>query len=408
MSGILPFLKGMLFPLFHRADLARWKATERVLAFDDLTPDKSGPEPVAIAADDLAVLQYTGGTTGTPKGAMLTHANIAANTSQLRLIVTGLQPGEERVLGLLPLSHVFAMTVVMNVAVSAGAEMILLPRFDLKGLLRTIHQQRPTVFPGVPTVYAAINEFPDLRRYDLSSIRYCISGGAALPPDVQARFEAITGCHLVEGYGLSETSPVAISNLLNGGSRAGSVGLPVPGTHVEIRSLEDRSVAQPPGEPGEIAIRGPQVMRGYWKRPDATAKALVDGWFFTGDVGHMDADGFTFLVDRIKDVIVRDGYKVYPRVIEEAIRAHPAVADVTVIGVPDAIRGAFPKAFVRLVKAGAVTVDELRSFLVERLSPLETPKEFEFRTRLPRTNVGKPARKELLEEELAARARGGG
>ncbi len=406
MTGILPFVQRILFPIFKSGELARVPAeAAHVVEYDALIEDgedESGDEALAAvtfdAHRDVAVLQFTGGTTGTPKAAMLSHANVTANTEQVWRIAPGLREGEERVLGLLPLCHVFAMTVVMNLAIRTGSMLILLPRFDLDQILKVIARQKPTVFPGVPAVYAAINGSPKVQRYDLSSIRFCISGGSALPPDVKEQFEANTGCQLVEGYGLSESSPVATCNMFHGVRKEKSIGIPIPATLVEIRSVDDREKPMPTGEWGEICVKGPQVMLGYLDRPDATAEVLVDGWLHTGDVGYMDEDGFVFLVDRIKDVIVRDGYKAYPRLIEEAIRRHPAVADVSVVGVPDPQRGEVPKAFIRLVKGESLTADELHQFLKPILSPIEMPKEVEFRARLPRTLVGKPSKQALRDE----------
>jgi long-chain acyl-CoA synthetase len=409
MTDILPFWKGLLYPLVHRSQRAKVAAAPQTVCFsgsilrapsDDFAVDPCDP------VRDVAVLQFTGGTTGTPKAAMLTHANLTANAHQVRLTAPSLRDGEERILGLLPLCHVFAMTVVMNLALEIGATMILLPRFDLAETLGTIAHEQPSVFPGVPAVYAAINGFARLGRYDLSSVRYCISGGAALPLDVKRQFEANTGCRLFEGYGLSEASPVASSHMDGAEQKEGSIGLPLPATEIEIRAVGEPSRKTPPGEPGEICIRGPQVMLGYLQRPDATARTIVGGWLHTGDIGYQDEDGHTFLVDRIKDVIVRDGYKAYPRVIEDAMREHPDVAEVCVVGIPDAQRGAYPKAFVRLAKGAKLDERGLREFLKPRLSPIEIPKEFEFRSKLPRTIIGKPDKQALVEESLGAKGDG--
>ncbi len=409
MAGILPFPKNLLFPIAKRAEVARIPADERHIPFRRLIANDGRPRPVAIDPQkDVAVLQYTGGTTGVPKGAMLTHANLYANTDQSSLWFHGARPGAERMLGVLPFFHVFAMTVVMNLSIRLGAEIILLPRFDLDQVMETIHKKRPTLFPAVPTIYTAINHHKDLARYDLSSIRYCLSGGAPLPVEVKETFERNTGCVLVEGYGLSESSPVATANPIVGVNKAGSIGLPLPGTVVEIVSLEEPRRVLPPGEKGELCIRGPQVMKGYWGRPEETALTLVGGRLHTGDVAIMDEDGYTFIVDRIKDMILCSGFNVYPRNVEEAIYLHPAVAECVVAGIPDEYRGQTVKAYVRLDEGRSLGREELLDFLKDKLSPIEMPKVVEFRDELPKTMIGKLSRKALMDEEEARRKDGAG
>ena len=282
-----------------------------------------------------------------------------------------------------------------------GAELILLPRFDLQQVMKCIVRKRPTLFPGVPTIYTALNGAAQSGEWDLSSIRYCISGGAPLPLEVRNRFETLTGCRLVEGYGLSETAPVATCNPFDGESRPGSVGLAMPHTAIEIRSLTDPRQIVAAGEKGEVCVRGPQVMAGYWQRPDDTAAVMVDGALRTGDIGTVDGDGYLFLVDRIKDVILCGGYNVYPRVIEEALYQHPAVAEAVVIAIPDQYRGQAPKAFVRLRDGQECSPDQLRDFLAGYLSRIEMPKDIELRSQLPKTMVGKLSKKELVAEEQA-------
>jgi long-chain acyl-CoA synthetase len=402
LAEALPRIKGLIFPLIRAKQLARVPESPVYVTYGQLFRESQGLRAVAIdPREDVAVLQYTGGTTGVPKGAMLTHYNLVANRKQVADWGQTLRRGEERMLGVLPFFHVFAMTVVMNVAVEVAAEMILLPRFELEEVLRTIDRLKPTLFPAVPTIFNAINNHPGVDRYDLSSINLCISGGASLPVEVKLAFEKRTGCKVVEGYGLSESAPVATCNPPHGVNKPGSIGLPFPGTEIEMRSLEDPDVTLAPGETGEICIKGPQVMKGYWQRPDATAEVLKDGWLRTGDVGYMDADGYVFLVDRLKDLILCGGYNVYPRVIEEACYEHPAVEEVTVIGIPDSYRGQSPKAFVKLREGAALTEEDLLAFLRERLSPIELPKAIEFRDSLPKTLIGKLSKKELIEEEAA-------
>jgi long-chain acyl-CoA synthetase len=404
MADILPFPKNYLFAFVRRGEVARAPRDGRHLRFAELIDNDAEPAPVALRPrEDIAVLQYTGGTTGVPKGAMLTHANVAANAHQVQLWNPEAAEGEERVLGVLPLFHVLAMTAVMNHAIRMGGALILRPRFELDDTLRMIDEKHPGYFAGVPTIYNAINHHPRLARYDLSSLKLCISGGAALPVEVKRDFERLTGCCLIEGYGLSECSPAATCTPIAGAVKEGSIGLPLPGTIIEVHDLKQPGRTLPPGEKGEICIRGPQVMAGYWNRPEATAQTIVGDALHTGDVGYMDEDGYVFLVDRIKDLIICSGYNVYPRVLEEAIYRHDAVAEVTVIGVPDDYRGEAPKAFVRLKADRTLTAAELLSFLEDKLSKIEMPEYIELRNELPKTQIGKLSKKELVAEELARR-----
>ena len=400
MAAVLPSVKGVLFSVLKRKDIASIEKSDAVVRFEDLMNNDGDPTPAEVDLDeDIAVLQYTGGTTGQPKGAMLTQGNLSANVAQMTLWFIGLRPGEEKVLGVLPLFHVFAMTCVMNFAVASGAEMILLPRYELEQTLKTLHKTRPTLFPAVPTIYTSINQAPTLSKYDLSSIRYCVSGGAPLPLEVKNTFEKLTKCRLVEGYGLSETAPVATCNAMVGVNKEGSIGLPVPRTELSIHALEEPQSALPSGERGEVWIKGPQVMKGYWNREQETADSLQNGWFRTGDVGYMDEEGHFFLVDRIKDLILCGGYNVYPRMIEEAVYLHPAVAEVTVIGIDDAYRGQSPKAFIKLKEGASLTEDEMQAFLADKISKIEMPSTIEFRDELPKTIIGKLSKKELVAEE---------
>ena len=401
MAAILPKIKSILFRLLKRKEIANIEPSEAIVHFQDLLDNDGDPGLVNVDLDnDIAVLQYTGGTTGRPKGAMLTQGNLSANVSQMLLWYVGLNPGEEKVLGILPFFHVFAMTAVMNFAVAAGAQMILLPRYELGQTLTTINKKKPTIFPAVPTIYTAINQAPDLAKYDLSAVRYCISGGAPLPLEVKETFERLTGCRLVEGYGLSETAPVATCNAMQDINKPGSIGQVVPGTEISIHDLEAPNDVVPTGERGEVWIKGPQVMKGYLNRPQETADSLREGWFRTGDVGYMDEDGHFFLVDRLKDLILCSGYNVYPRMVEEAIYLHPAVAEVTVIGVDDDYRGQSPKAFVKLKEGEKITEDEMKTFLADKLSKIEMPSRIEFRLELPKTIIGKLSKKELVAEEV--------
>ena len=360
-------------------------------------------QEAAPQADDVAVLQYTGGTTGVPKGAMLTHANVSINAQQVTRHMPSLRPGQERVLGVLPFFHVFAMTAVMNSGIELGAELLLHPRFEIARVMQALTHERPTVLHAVPTIYNAIAAAAAAApgRPGISTLRACISGGAPLPADVRARFERATGCKLVEGYGLTEASPVLACNPPDGVIKDGSVGIPMQGTTIEIRDLADPYSILPPGARGEIYARGPQVMRGYRNRPEETAQSFVDGALRTGDVGHLDDDGYLFVTDRLKDVILCGGYNVWPRVVEDALYQHPAVAEAIVIGVADRYRGQAPKAFVMLRPGQTATPEQLRNFLADYLSKIELPREIEIRETLPRTMIGKLSRQALVAEEQA-------
>ena len=402
-GAVLPPLKRAAFALFKRRDIARIPRDSRHVRFADLIADHADPEPVAQSPHDLAVLQYTGGTTGQPKGARLSHANLAANSAQMIRHVGHLPDRQERTLGVLPLFHVFALTTVLDYSVDTAAEMVLLPRFEMKQFLATIRRTRPTQFFGVPTIYAAMDALPDRRAPDLSTMKTCISGGAPLPFEVRDQFERRYGCRLVEGYGLSEASPIIACNPCEGVVKNNSCGPAFPETVLEIRDLDDPHRVLGRGERGEVCARGPQVMQGYWNRPDDNETVFVDGALRTGDVGYLDEDGYLFLVDRIKDLILCGGYNVYPRIIEDALYEHPAVAEAVVIGVPDAYRGQSPKAFVALHAGMHADEDELCAFLQERLSKIEMPSSIEIRDKLPKTLIGKLSKKALADEEAARR-----
>ena len=408
MSCILPIPKRQLFSVLRRKEVARVPADARHVWFEQLiVNDGRFDRPVCEPESTVALLQYTGGTTGTPKGAELTHASLYANAVQIGRWFHSGRPDQERILGVLPMFHIFGMATVMNVGLQLGAELILLPRFEIEQLLRTIHRRRPTIFPAVPTLFAAINRYEARHRYDLSSIEICPSGGASLPAEVKDSFERLTGCVIVEGYGLTEASPVVCINPVRGVRKVGSIGLPLPLTVVDIVSLADSATPVSPGEWGELCVRGPQVMKGYLAKPGETALALAGGHLHTGDVAYRDADGYVFLVDRIKDVILVGGSNVYPRNVEEAIYLHPAVDECVVAGLPDAYRGQTVKAWIKLVPGRTLSFDELRGFLEDKLSHVEMPRLVEFRSQpLPKTTIGKLSRKDLLAEEAAAVAAG--
>jgi len=391
MAQALPFFKGLMFRVARWREIVKRSRGVGQIFFDELVDNDGAYEAVEAAPlSDVAVIQYTGGTTGEPKGVMLSHHNVYANTCQNKAWFTRAEPGRERLPAIIPFSHSFGMTAVMNFAISLGGELVIFPRFDLKRTLQAIARKRVTILVGVPTLFNAINQCPEIKRHDLSSLKICISGGDSLPRAVQEKFVALTGCQLAEGYGLTECAPVVTcSNPLEGIDRAGSCGLPLPRTTVEIVSLQNPRTVLPPGERGEICVSGPQVMLGYWRQAEATRNCLIDGRLHTGDIGWMDADGFLYFVDRSKEVISVHGYKVYPRHVEDSIRLHPAVTDVAVIGMPDPTRGQVPKAYVVLARGTQLSEDDLQAFLADKLSPLEIPRLFEFRGDLPKSAAGK-------------------
>lgn len=402
-TDILPFPKNFLFKLVKGKELASIPNNDRHMSYDTLIDNDGKLDPVTIdAKKDVALLQYTGGTTGVPKGAMLTHANISANAHQSQLCFTSAKMGEERMLGVLPFFHVFAMTAVMNMAVRIGAEIVALPRFELEPTIKLIHKEKPTLFPVVPAILNAINNHPKLGDYDLTSLTACISGGAPLPVEVKKSFEAKTGCTVVEGYGLTESSPVLCVNPIDADNRAGSIGLPLPGTDIELRETEKGTVVKV-GERGELCARGPQVMTGYWNKIAATEDVFYDGgWLRTGDIATMDEDGYFYIVDRIKDLIITNGYNVYPRNVEEAIYMHPSIEECIVAGLPDTNRGEIVKAWIKLKDGRELSREDLNAFLEDKLSSMERPKKVEFRDEpLPKTLIGKLSRKDVVAEEMA-------
>jgi long-chain acyl-CoA synthetase len=362
-------------------------------------------------ADDVAVIQYTGGTTGTPKGAMLTHANLSAACNIVWAEVDGnpkvLIEGEERLLAVLPLFHIYALTINMLLGIRLAAETVLHIRFDPEAAVKDIAAKKLSGFPAVPTMFAAILGVPGVEKYDLTSLKFCGSGGAPLPVELYHQFQKLTGCPLVEGWGMTETSPVGTFTPIIGMRKDGSCGMPVPGVTIKLVSLDDPTKDVALGEKGEMCIKGPNVMKGYWKQPEATAAQMTaDGFLRTGDVAYMDADGFVFIVDRCKDMILCGGYNVYPRTIEEAMYEHPSVSEAMVIGVHDPYRGQSPKAFVTLKPgAAAFTLDELKAFLKDRLGKHEMVQALEIRASLPKTPVGKLSKKELYDEETRKRER---
>ena len=373
-----------------------------VRAWSEIVRRNDAPPPwKGDPATTVAILQYTGGTTGRPKAAMLTHRNLVANVIQDNTWNTTRRSGEEVVLASIPFFHIYGLTVAMLMGLADGATIVIQTRPEIPELLRLLDRYRPTQFPGVPALYLALLTQPNLTKYRLNSIRYCLSGSAPLPLEVAKRFEALTGANLVEGYGLSETSPATHVNPVVGERRAGSIGIPLPNTDQRIVGLDDPTRVLGPDEVGELCVRGPQVMLGYYHQPEETARFLHDGWFRTGDVARIDVDGYAYIVDRKKDMINVSGMKVYPREVEEVLFQHPAVADVACVGVPDPEHGEVVKAFVVKRPGATVTVEELQAFVRARIAHFKAPRTVEFRDALPRTPVQKVLRRVLREESAA-------
>jgi long-chain acyl-CoA synthetase len=387
----------------RRGERPRVPAETDVSLFHELLRRYPPTPPGAnLRPSDVALLQYTGGTTGTPKGAMLTHRNLVANGLQARSWFPRLREEHEVILGAVPLFHAYGLLSVLFLGVAAAAEMVLLPRPRPDAVLEALQRFRPSLFPGVPTLYAGIVDHPRVGEYDLRTGTQCLSGAAPLPAGLVERFEALTGGRLVEGYGLTETSPLTHGNPIRGERRVGSIGLPVPGTDARVVDLTTGEPL-PPGGEGELEVRGPQVMLGYWNRPAETAEMLHDGWLRTGDVCRMDADGWFYVVDRLKDMIDASGFKVFPREVEEVLLMHPAVQEAVVAGAPDAYRGETVKAFVVLRPAQEASADEIIGFCRLHLAAFKVPRQVEFRAELPKSLVGKYLRRVLVEEERTRR-----
>ncbi len=399
----LPWLKRLLYPLKARRE-RQWVVVKRAPpVYDFGVLIRAAPREFrapAVGPHDLALLQYTGGTTGVPKGAMLTHRNLVANTVQCRYWLNGLQDGQEVFLGVLPFFHVYGMSTCQNLAILLAAKIVLLPKFQADEVLNAIVKHHITAFPGIPAMYMALNNHPKVGEYNLRSVRYCISGAGPLFSEVQNRFETLTGSRLVEGYGLTEASPVTHCNPMIGERRPRSIGVPVPDTDVRLMDLETGGPVSEVGATGEMQIKGPQVMRGYWKKDEENAAAFQDGWLCTGDMASVDKDGFFYIQDRKKDMIKSGGMNVYPREVDECLCQHPKVKDACVIGIPQELRGEKIKAFVVLKEGQNATAAELLEHCRERLAKFKVPKQIEFRTELPKTLVGKVLRRVLLDEEL--------
>ncbi len=406
LQDYLPFPKNWIFPIIQKRkgilvpiDYTKDRCQSLHQLLQNAQPDSALEE--IDPQEDLAVLQYTGGTTGLAKGVMLTHQNLVTNVMQGKAWFYKAKIGEERVLAVVPFFHVYGMTIAMNFCISIAGSLVMVPRFDIPLLLKAIHKQKPTIFPGAPTMYIGLLNYSRLKKYDISSIDACLSGSAALPLEIQEQFEKMTGGRLVEGYGLTECAPVTHANPVWDRRKNGSIGLPWPDTEARIVHLETGEPL-PPGEIGELAVRGPQVMKGYWNRPEETMQILQDGWLLTGDIAHMDEEGYFYIVDRKKDMINASGFNVYPREVEEILFEHEAVMEAAVIGVPDPYRGETVKAFVVLKEGAHATSEELDDFCRARLSAYKVPKHYEFRKELPKTLIGKVLRRALVEESKTA------
>jgi long-chain acyl-CoA synthetase len=407
LGDYLPFPKNLLFPLVAKkrklaADVA---PAENLHRWKPLLAAAAAPPPeVTLAFDDLAMYQYTGGTTGTSKGVMLTHGNLSKQVQQLKAWFPGFDAGGETMLGALPFFHVFGLSTAMNLAIYMGWGNILVPKPQPQQLLEAIRKYRPTFAPLVPTMYIGILNHPDVAKTDLTSIKGCFSGSAPLPVEVINEFEKKTGAIIVEGYGLTETTPVTHVNPFRGQRKVGSIGVPIPDTACRIVDINDEVTDLPVGETGELLIKGPQVMKGYWNRPDETKEALTDGWLHTGDIAKMDADGYFYIVDRKKDMIISSGFNVYPRDIEEVFFEHPKIQEATAIGIPHPTRGEQVKVFVVLKPGETASAEELLAFCQNKLARYKWPTMIEFRDDLPKTNVGKILKKELRAEALKTAA----
>jgi long-chain acyl-CoA synthetase len=358
------------------------------------------PTPVDVQPGDTAVLLYTGGTTGVPKGAELSHANLMANAVMCRHWMHDIQEAREVALTALPLYHSFGMTTCMNLAIFTAGAMLLIPNpRDIPTLMKNVNKHHPTLFAGVPTMYVAFNNFPEIAKYNVKSIRACISGAAGLPVEVQTKFQELTGGRLVEGYGLSESSPVTHGNPVYGKNKIGTIGLPFPDTEAKIMDLETGTKEMPVGEIGELVIRGPQVMKGYWNMPEETAHTLRNGWLYTGDIARMDEEGYFQIVDRKKDMIIAGGFNIYPRDVEEVLYQNPKIKEAVVAGIPDPYRGETVKAYVILKAGETATAEEIIEFCKGKMAKYKVPSAVEFRDSLPKTMVGKILRRMLVEEE---------
>jgi long-chain acyl-CoA synthetase len=399
LPDVLPRPLNWLYPLkARRQGLARsFKAAPDRFRWRELLgypPLQDEPQP---GLEDLAILLYTGGTTGAPKAAMLSHGNLMANVAQISAWLPCVRFGQERLVGLLPFAHSFGLTACLNWPMSQGAKIIILPRFEIDGFIKMLQQHRPTMLPGVPTLFVALINDPRLAKLDLSALWAAISGSAPLPVEVRDRFESVSGCRIMEGYGLTEAAPVTHLNPVQGKRPLGSMGMPLPGTNARVMDHETGSRELPPGEVGELAIHGPQVMQGYWQRPEESAAVLKDGWLYTGDLARRDEDGYFYIVERKKDLIISGGYNIYPREVEEVLYQFPGVKEAVAFGVPDAYRGEVVKAVIVPTNGIDLNVEQIQDFCRQQLAVYKVPQNIEFRRELPKSLVGKVLRRALRE-----------
>jgi long-chain acyl-CoA synthetase len=408
VAGALPGTKSLFYRLFRGAEVAKRPHDPRILAFSRLIANDGSGDRAAIDPEkDLALIQYTGGTTGTPKGAMLTHQNLSANARQVSLLDPEQGQQTDSVLGVLPFFHVFANTCVLNRTVLTGGEIVTLPRFNAKQAIDALKRTRARALPGVPTMFQALLDSPAMSADAFSSVRYCISGGAPLPETLKTSFEALTGSRVIEGYGLSESSGVVSTNPYAALNKQGTIGQPIAGTRVRIVDKEDPTKPPPEGEPGELVVAGPQIMKGYWNRPEADKDVFVDGpfgdaqgrhWLRTGDVAIIDEDGYIRIVDRLKDMIAVGGFKVFPSQVEAVLYRNPAIKEALVVGMPDAYHGEMPRAYVTLNEGSEETGDTLKAWLNPQIGKHERVDQVVIRESLPKTMIGKLSRKDLLAE----------
>ncbi|MFS1514998.1 AMP-binding protein [Bacillus sp. SCS-151] len=402
IKDYLPFPKNLIYPYIQKKQhgivvtIEEDSNTHKIKSI--LKNYEAHELSIEVSPDEIALLQYTGGTTGLSKGVMLTHNNLTSVTTMCHHWLYKNNDKENIVLGILPFFHVYGLSTVLNFSALYGAKMILLPKFDAGDALKAIDKHKPTVFPGAPTIFIALLNHPKIKDYDLTSIQACISGSAPLPLEVQEQFEKVSGGRLVEGYGLTETSAVALANTVWEKRKLGSIGIPFPDTDGIIFSMETGEPAKV-NEIGEIAIKGPQVTQGYWNRPEENEASFKDGWFLTGDLGYVDEEGFFYIVDRKKDMIIAGGYNIYPREIEEVLYENSKILEAVAAGVPDAYRGETVKAYIVLKEGEECTEEELDAFCRKHLAAYKVPRIYEFRDELPKTAVGKILRRALVDEE---------
>ncbi len=397
----LKFPKKQLLPIVAKDKHKNIPTTPDVYEWTDLLKQNPPRDPqIPVEFSSLACLQYTGGTTGVSKGVMLSHANLSQNVQQVNAWFPGFNKGEIVHLGVLPIFHSFGLTCVMNVSVWNAWSDVLIPRPEPQAIFEAIHKQRVNFFPAVPTMYVGVLNHPEISKHDLTSIKGCFSGAAPLPVEVIKEFESKTGGQICEGYGLSETSPVVTTNPFGGKAKVGSIGLPMPDTDIKIVDLVDGVKEVPLGEAGELIIKGPQVTSGYYKMPEETAQTIRDGWLYTGDIGKMDEDGYFYIVDRKKDMIIAGGYNIYPREIDEVLFEHPKILEACAVGIPDPYRGETVKAFIVPKPGVKLTEEEVIRYCQDKLAKYKVPKMVEFMTALPKSGVGKVLRKELREMEM--------